>query len=119
MPASLPDNPLPPCPASPNCVRLSRHFDLPAETLFDRAQKALEALGPSELKAAPKKRRLDAVFTVFVFKDDVALCLEPHETGSVLHIRSASRTGYSDLGVNQRRVEGFFRTLEKLNQVQS
>ena len=113
MPASLPDNPLPPCPASPNCVRQTRRFDLPAEALFDRAQEALEALGPSDLKASPETHRLDAVFTVFIFKDDVALHLEPHETGSVLHIRSASRTGYSDLGVNRRRVKRFFRALEK------
>ena len=111
MPTALPDNPLPPCPASPNCVRQTRRFDLPAEALFDRAQEALDALNPSALKTTPETHRLDAVFTVFVFKDDVALCIESHEAGAVLHIRSASRTGYSDLGVNRRRVEQFFRAL--------
>ena len=113
MPPPLPDNPLPPCPASPNCVRQTRRFDLPAETLFDRAREALEALGPSALKASPETRRLDAVFTVFVFKDDVALRLEPDAAGAILHIRSASRLGYRDFGVNQRRVVQFFQALEK------
>ena len=64
-------------------------------------------------KTDPESRRLDAVFTVFLFKDDVALRIEPHDDGAALHIRSASRTGYSDLGVNKRRVKKFFAELEK------
>ena len=112
MPTPLPDNPLPPCPSSPNCLRQTHHVDLPADTLFDRAQQALETLGPSTLKTDPESRRLDAVFTVFLFKDDVALRIEPHDDGAALHIRSASRTGYSDLGVNRRRVERFLKALE-------
>ena len=113
MPAPLPDNPLPPCPTSPNCLRQTYQFDLPADTLFDRAQQALETLGPSTLKTDAESRRLDAVFTVFVFKDDVALYIEPHDDGAIVHIRSASRTGYSDLGVNRRRVKRFLKILEK------
>ncbi len=112
MAPSLPENPLPPCPSSPNCVRQTRAFALPADTLFGRAQHALEAIGPSTLNADPEARRLDAVFTVVFFKDDVALHVEPHEEGAVLHIRSASRVGYSALGVNRRRVARFFRALD-------
>ena len=55
----------------------------------------------------------DALFAVLVFKDDVALLIEPHEDGTVLHIRSASRVGYFDFGVNRRRVRRFFRALAK------
>ncbi len=62
----------------------------------------------------PETRRIDAVFTVFLFKDDVALAIEPHEEGAALHIRSASRVGYRDFGVNRRRVKRFFAELEKL-----
>ena len=114
MPSFLPENPLPACPDSPNCVRETRLFDLPADTLFARAQAALEALDPSSLSATPETRRLDAVLAVFLFKDDVAAVVEPHEDAAVLHIRSASRVGYSDFGVNKRRVEKFFAALEKL-----
>ena len=113
MASSLPENPLPPCPASPNCVRQTRAFALPADTLFDRARQALEAIGPSTLEASPDTRHIEAVFTVVFFKDDVALRIEPYQDGTVLHIRSASRVGYSDLGVNRRRVARFFRRLEK------
>ncbi len=108
-----PENPLPSCPNSPNCVRQTHLFDFPADTLFARAQATLETLGPSSLSATPETRRLDAVFTVFLFKDDMALAVEPHEEGAALHIRSASRVGYSDFGVNQRRVKRFFIELER------
>jgi uncharacterized protein (DUF1499 family) len=49
-----------------------------------------------------------AVFTstFFRFKDDLELLRE----GSQIHIRSASRAGRSDLGVNRKRVEAI-RTL--------
>ena len=40
---------------------------------------------------------------VFRFKDDVEFLFE--DDRKVIHVRSASRVGYSDLGVNRRRVE--------------
>jgi uncharacterized protein (DUF1499 family) len=40
---------------------------------------------------------------VFRFVDDLELLLDP--ASGVVGIRSASRVGYSDLGVNRRRVE--------------
>lgn len=39
---------------------------------------------------------------IFKFVDDVEI---RHETDNIWHIRSASRVGYSDRGVNRRRVE--------------
>ena len=108
MDPSLPANPLPACPSSPNCVRETRAFALDPDSLFEQARAALDAIGAAQVKADAAARRLDAVFRVFVVKDDVAVIAAPHETGSVLHIRSASRVGYSDLGVNQRRVNRFF-----------
>ncbi|QXD14147.1 DUF1499 domain-containing protein [Rhodocaloribacter litoris] len=106
-----PANPLPPCPASPNCVRLTRLYPVDADTLFARARDALAALGPATLDAGA--RRADAVFRVFVFYDDVALRVEPFGTGSALHLRSASRVGYSDFGVNERRVRRFLDALHR------
>lgn len=37
------------------------------------------------------------------FVDDVEFCLEPE--AKVFHVRSASRLGESDLGVNRQRIE--------------
>lgn len=110
---SLPDSPLAACPDSPNCERVSRGYDVAPDTLFDAAQKALDDLGPSSVEVQPDTQRVHAVYRVaLIFKDDVHLAVGPHESGSVLHIRSASRVGYSDLGVNADRVERFFEALE-------
>jgi len=40
---------------------------------------------------------------LFRFVDDVEFMMDTDSR--VIHVRSASRTGYSDLGVNRRRVE--------------
>ena len=72
---------------------------------------ALNVTDVASIESDPMARRVDAVFSVFLFEDDVAVMITPQTTGSALHIRSASRTGYSDLGVNRRRVQHFFETL--------
>lgn len=41
---------------------------------------------------------------LFGFTDDLEMCLDP-VTG-IVDIRSAARSGYSDFGVNRKRVEG-------------
>ena len=48
---------------------------------------------------------LHATYTskLFRFVDDLELRLD--ETDKVIHLRSSSRVGYSDLGVNRKRVE--------------
>lgn len=108
------DSPLAPCPDSPNCERVSRTFDVDADTLFRASESALRELGPVELKAREGSREAHAVYRVaIVFKDDVNLAVTGGDNGqSTLHIRSASRVGYSDLGVNQRRVDRFFEALD-------
>lgn len=109
--AALPPNPLPPCPTTPNCVRESRVYPHPPDAFFAQAVRALDTLRPIASTIDFDARTIGAVFRVFVFKDDVQLLIEPHEEGSTLHIRSASRMGYSDLGVNHRRIKRFFSNL--------
>jgi uncharacterized protein (DUF1499 family) len=113
-------SPLPPCPDSPNCVRTARAFAADADTLLMAAQRALAAMGPVELTLEPEAARLHAVFRVaLVFKDDVSVAVTTDDGGgggaapdrATLHVRSASRLGYSDLGVNRRRVDRFFERL--------
>lgn len=50
---------------------------------------------------------------IFKFVDDVEFYFPPNE--SVIHLRSASRVGESDLGVNRRRMEQIRLALRDLN----
>ena len=108
------DSPLAPCPDSPNCERVSESFDQAPDTLFAAAQSALRALGPVSVDTTGGSREAHAVYRVaLMFKDDVNIAVTAGDDGgSTLHIRSASRVGYSDLGVNKRRVESFFDALD-------
>jgi uncharacterized protein (DUF1499 family) len=85
---------------------VSRGYDVPADTLFAATTRSLDRLGPVRLQVRPDSLRAAAVYRVaLVFKDDVAVAVDTTETGSRLHVRSASRVGQSDLGVNARRVD--------------
>jgi uncharacterized protein (DUF1499 family) len=42
---------------------------------------------------------------IFRFVDDLELRMD--ENNGVIHIRSGSRVGYSDMGANRRRIENF------------
>lgn len=114
MSPSPASNPLPPCPDSPNCERTTRIYTVDPDMLFEATQSALAQLNPVELTVESANRRSHAVYRVaLVFKDDVDVAVSPHEKGSALHIRSASRIGHNDFGVNERRVRRFFRTLSQ------
>jgi len=101
------------CPKSPNCVSSEGHSTssrvepltfqgLPEkawgdlkETIRDMGGKIQEDQGGY----------LWATFTskLFRFVDDVEFRMV--STDGIIHVRSGSRVGYSDLGVNRRRVE--------------
>ena len=63
----------------------------------------------------PTEGRLEATSTtaLFRFKDDVVLRVRPTEdaSGSIVDMRSVSRVGQSDLGVNAKRVQAFLADL--------
>lgn len=105
--------PLPPCPDTPNCTQADRTYPLAPGALFTAVQHALAEMRPIELVVDPASHRVEAVFRVLIFKDDVAVAVTPSATGSTLYVRSASRTGHHDLGVNRRRVRRFFDALEE------
>ncbi len=103
---------LAPCPPSPNCVSSqatdSEHHVDPLRILGDPSQamddlrRIIESMPRTRIVAA-NNAELHAEFRsrIFRFVDDVDLRLD----GRVVQIRSASRTGYSDFGVNRARVE--------------
>jgi len=114
-PDSAAVSPLPPCPGSPNCEHVTRAYPLAADSLFQAATQALTAIDPISVETEADDRRARAVYRVaLIFKDDVWVAVTPGDDRSHLHIRSASRVGYSDLGVNARRVQNFFEALDAL-----
>ncbi|MFN1835996.1 DUF1499 domain-containing protein [Balneola sp. MJW-20] len=108
-------NPLPSCPESPNCIRTSKliHSD---STAVMRALKNVLTSEAETVEADTDEQSVHAVYRIPVFgwKDDVNILLkEETENKTILYIRSASREGYSDLGVNKRRVNRIIRKTEK------
>lgn len=102
------------CPDSPNCIIHSNHFRVNADELFDRCLSALGRMSPEQMKTNPDNHRADAVFKIplFGFRDDFLVCIESADDhSSVLHLKSASRAGHGDLGVNARRVQQFLHYL--------
>jgi len=108
------DGKLTPCPDSPNCVSSqsqdpSRFIEpLSYKGSFQSSrQKLLQLLKPmGGVKIITEtKNYIHVTFTsrVFRFIDDVEFYVV--EDAPVIHVRSASRVGYSDLGVNRRRIE--------------
>ena len=106
-------SPLPPCPSSPNCVSSgdpdpARRVDpIPFRGTPEEAREALEAVVRSLPRAtivAASGIGIRAEFrSLLGFVDDVEFRIDG--AAGVVHVRSASRKGYWDLGVNRRRVE--------------
>lgn len=109
------------CPSSPNCVASTLPTDsshhVPVLAGAGSHQQSLDRL-TQFLDAEPRvtwhvidDHRIQAEFSsrVFGFVDDVTLYL--HEDGRV-DIRSASRTGYWDMGANRRRAEQLRQVLD-------
>ena len=111
------DSPLDPCPSSPNCVLETHTFNLSASELSDFVFQALNALSPESIdRGVIDRHMMHAVFKVWGFRDDVNIAIIPGQNESTLHIRSASRKGYSDFGVNRRRVKRILKRLHALMQ---
>jgi uncharacterized protein (DUF1499 family) len=105
---------LQPCPPTPNCVSSKAQGKTHRVEPFPFAGSAAEAL--ARVKAAalsfPRTKVVEeapgyvhVTFTsaIFRFVDDVEF--EVDEAAKVIHVRSASRVGRSDFGVNRKRVE--------------
>ena len=100
---------LKPCPGTPNCVN----------SQSDNTQEKVEPLPAvpiSEVKKVVESMERTTIITetdnylyaefkskLMGYVDDVEFYLDPTE--NVIHVRSASRLGKSDLGVNRARVE--------------
>lgn len=105
---------LDPCPASPNCVSTMstdfRHaidplkFTGPPEAALSRIREIVRNTPRSTIDFEDEGY-IHAEFRTFLgFVDDVEFLLD--RSARVIHMRSASRLGYWDLGVNRKRLEG-------------
>jgi uncharacterized protein (DUF1499 family) len=79
---------------------------LPPDRAIARLESAARRLGWDVAAAVPAEGRLEATATTrwFAFKDDVVVRAMPVPGGSRIDVRSASRVGKSDLGVNAARI---------------
>lgn len=115
------NRPLPACPDKPNCINTeypddSTHYlpplDFPdsiKEQIMPLAKSIILDMGGTVINESTKEENkyLAATFTssLFRFVDDFEL--RQDNSAHKLHMRSASRTGYSDFGVNKRRIMKF------------
>jgi len=110
------DGRLPPCPNKPNCVSsqaaaIDKQHYIEALTYSDEPEQARQQL---ERAIAGMKRsrmvthdanywRAEFTSALWRFVDDVEFLF--NDDTKRIDIRSASRVGYSDLGVNRKRIE--------------
>jgi uncharacterized protein (DUF1499 family) len=108
----LRDDRLSSCPSSPNCVSSQasdeRHriaplvFNGNPDTAFARLKQILaRRTDTAVIEESPGYLRVELRTALFV--DDGEFLLD--RIGRVIHVRSASRLGYSDLGKNRSRME--------------
>ena len=105
---------LAPCPDSPNCVSTFATTDLhqiapleyEGETAVAQAA-ILAALNElpriTIIRNEPGYIHAEARSALWGFVDDIEFTFD--ETAGLIHFRSASRLGYSDMGVNRARME--------------
>jgi uncharacterized protein (DUF1499 family) len=105
---------LAPCPSSPNCVSTQSTdakqgidpiaYTTSVEEARDRLEKIVRAMPRTKVvRQEEDYMHLECSSRLFRFVDDVEFWFD--DANKVIHCRSASRKGYSDLGVNRKRVE--------------
>jgi len=116
------------CPNTPNCIN-SEYAEKTSQTItpliFSKKQteqvmtlsKQIIIKMGGEIISEAQDLYLHAIFTstFFKFVDDFEIRIDigVDKNTNKLHIRSASRTGYSDFGVNKRRVVKFYALLSQ------
>jgi uncharacterized protein (DUF1499 family) len=88
-------------------------LDVPPARAFERAQRVADSMGWDVVAIAPQAMRIEATATtlLFGFKDDVVIRVAAQGSGSRVDMRSLSRVGGSDFGVNAERVRDYLRRL--------
>ena len=84
-----------------------------AGTAFDRALITAHSMGWHIAAADPATGRIEATASTFWFgfRDDIVLRITPVPGGSKIDMRSESRVGLSDMGMNAARIRSFLHTM--------
>ena len=112
-----------PCPGTPNCVSSQEinlqhriqpiSFEGSLELAKERLHRVINSMrGTRTLTQDVLYWHVEFTTQVLRFIDDVEFYF--NESQSLIHVRSASRQGYWDLGVNRRRVETIRSRFEEL-----
>ena len=108
---------LAPCPKTPNCVSSQAHdeehyiqpiiYSGTQQEAHDRLLQIIEAEKRTNILTDQEDYiRVEFTSALFRFVDDVEFYFPQEKADeTVIHIRSASRVGSSDLGVNRKRME--------------
>mgnify|MGYP003935903513 CR=1 FL=1 len=111
------DSKLAPCPKTPNCVSSQAldeaHYIEPinfAGTQQEAHERLLQIIESEKrtkiLTDQQNYIRVEFTSALFRFVDDVEFYFPNEESDeTIIHVRSASRVGSSDLGVNRKRIE--------------
>ena len=102
------ENRLAPCPQSPNCVSSfdsdNSHTIRPLNADLEKIERMLVSLNHANIvDRSGNYMRVEFTSRILRYIDDVEFLHD--ENGGVTHVRSASRVGFTDLGVNRKRVE--------------
>ena len=103
----------PPCPDKPNCVSSKSSLSLHkvAPIIYKGTPKNAKEIILGIIKSMPRTKlssnkenfiHIEFTSKIFRFVDDLEFYFEDM---GIIHIRSASRVGHSDMGVNRERVE--------------
>ena len=122
----LKNNMFAPCPSSPNCV-LSQisdakhkikpiYYATSVEAAKEKLIKVIQSMdGTRIIKQDEVSWHVEFTTRWLRFIDDVEFYFP--DSAALIHLRSASRSGYWDLGVNRKRVEEIRSRFEELARV--
>ncbi|WP_349408889.1 DUF1499 domain-containing protein [Pseudalkalibacillus sp. SCS-8] len=102
------------CPSSPNCVSSQTDsgdhyvppisYNGPSKQAYETIVDILKSMKRTKIvEEEPDYIHAECKSRIFRFTDDIEFLFDKEK--KVIDIRSASRMGYSDFGVNRKRVE--------------
>lgn len=117
------DGKLAPCPSTPNCVCSQSEdaghkiepltYKSTPQVAYTQLKQAIESQPRTKIiTQSPNYLYAEFTSAIIKFVDDVEFYLD--EGAKVIHVRSASRLGQSDLGVNRKRIETIRAKLQEL-----
>jgi uncharacterized protein (DUF1499 family) len=91
-------------------------LSIPLDKAFEQALAAARKMGWVIVDANAAEGRIEATDKTFWFdfKDDIVIRIIPADKGSRVDIRSVSRVGKSDVGMNARRIRKYLKELKQM-----